>query len=246
MLKTIGYSDRNTFHEYVQYMYENRKQQLVNAHGVTAYHGAVSLLLTMQSKKSHHCFSVFFFSFFSLVWKAIGYIDRNTFHDYRGLPSRKTITTLIANSRLHLLRKCAPLLSTHCQATIYKAFVHPILEYRPWCGWVHLLPLWVSWTLCNALHSISLAPSTACRAFHTVVMWQPSPTFFKPLCLLVTSPLHSVLPQPTLWMSQLPGHALAISNRIRISSVVKFTPNPVITFCEHSQQDQLHCGTTCP
>ena len=35
----------------------------------------------------------------------------------------------------------------------------------------------VSWTLCNAVYSISLAPSAACRAFHIVVMWQPCPTF---------------------------------------------------------------------
>ena len=89
MLKTIGYSDRNTFHEYVQYMYENRKQQLVNAHGVPwssiitvnqnqnqnvkncsklpapNISGKVQKsAITMQSKKSQHCFSVFFFIFF--------------------------------------------------------------------------------------------------------------------------------------------------------------------------------------
>ena len=79
--------------------------------------------------------------------------------------------------RPNSLRKCAPLLSSHGQATVYKAFVRPILEYCPSCGWVHLRPLWVSWTLCNAVHSISLATSTACRAFHIVVMWQLCPTF---------------------------------------------------------------------
>ena len=119
-----------------------------------------------------------------------------------------------------------------------------ILEYcppPPWCRWVHLRPLWVSWTLCNGVHSISLAPSSACRAFHIVVMWQPCPTFSN-FYLPAPCPLYSILPVlDTTSVLDIPSTRSRTRHQqycIHISSIVKFTPNPVIAaFCEHSQQD---------
>ena len=155
-------------------------------------------------------------------------------------------TALRANSRLHLLRKCVRTLSTwssHRLQGICPPNIRVLTPSPPpplWCRWVHLRPLWISWTLCNAVHSISLAPSTACRAFHIVVMWQPGPTFSN-FYLAVPSPLYSVLPVlDTASALDIPSTRSRTRHQqycIHIISVVKFTPTPVIALCEHSQQD---------
>ena len=114
--------------------------------------------------------------------------------DLRGEGRNSHVTALRANSRLHLLRKCAPLLSPHGRATVYKAFVRPILEYCP-----------LTWMGASAT-TLGLLDSVQRRALHVI-----GPQYclsslshrrnvaalsyiFKLLCLPVTSPLHSVLP----------------------------------------------------
>ena len=101
-------------------------------------------------------------------------------------------TAQSANSRLHLLRKCAPLFSSHGRATAYKAFVRQILEYCPlvWMG-ASATTLGLLDTLQRrALHIIRpqycLSSLSHCRNVAALSY------IFKLLCLPVTSPLHFV------------------------------------------------------
>ena len=103
-------------------------------------------------------------------------------------------TALRANSRLHLLQKCAPLLSSHGRATVYKVFVRPILEYCTlvWMGasatTLGLLDTWQRRALQTigpeyCFSSLSHRRNVAALSY-----------IFKLLCLPVTFPLQSVLP----------------------------------------------------
>ena len=103
-------------------------------------------------------------------------------------------TALRANSHLHLLRKCAPLLSSQGRATVYKAFVRPILGYctLTWMG--------------ASVTTLGLLDTVQRRALHIIGRQYclSSPLhrrnvaalycIFKLLCLSATSPLHSILP----------------------------------------------------
>ena len=69
-----------------------------------------------------------------------------------------------ANQRLHLLYKAAPLLGSSGRATVYKAFVRPIMEYC--ClEWIGAPP--PALTGSNAKPSTSLATAHGCPPFST-------------------------------------------------------------------------------
>ena len=149
-------------------------------------------------------------------------------------------TALRANSRLHLLRKCVRTLSTWSSHRLQGVCPPNIRVLRP-------PPPVVDGFICDHSGSPGLCatqctpyhwtPSTACRAFHIVVMWQPGPTFSN-FYLAVPSPLHSVLPVlDSASALDIPSRTRHQQYCIHISSVVKFTPTPVIALCEHSQQD---------
>ena len=103
-------------------------------------------------------------------------------------------TALRANSRLHLLRKCAPLLSSHGRATVYKAFVRPILEYCPlvWMGASATTLGLLDTVQRRALHIIG--PQYCLSSLSHRRNVAALSYIFKLLRLPVTSPLHSVLP----------------------------------------------------
>ena len=98
---------------------------------------------------------------------------------------RSVALQLRANSRLHLLRRAAPILSPRHRETMYKGFVRPLLEYAPlvWMG-----------SSTTSLAQLDRVQRRALRIIseHT---WLPSLSLRR-LCYHI--PVQAPLPRPVL------------------------------------------------
>ena len=112
-----------------------------------------------------------------------------TFDTHLTFNSHIRSVALRANSRLHLLRRAAPILSPRHRETMYKGFVRPLLEYAPlvWMGSSTTLLAQLDRVQRRALHIISehtWLPSLSLRLCYHIPVQAPLP---RPV---LTAPLH--------------------------------------------------------